>query len=188
MSNKKGTNGYQKKRRWPIYTAVILFVLILLIAVSWQGLKAVNNFFENYSLKFNKIVQVKFNEPLTLVKRDKKPKVITKIKVFEYPDAIDTPIEKYICDKWGVYDCKNALAIFKAESGLREEAFNINTNGTIDVGIAQINSIHFKKKSCSLKEIVDAYKNIDCAYQIFKASGWNPWVTYQNGNFISLLE
>lgn len=35
------------------------------------------------------------------------------------------------------------LAILRVESGLRTDPVRRNTNGSIDVGIAQINSIHF---------------------------------------------
>ena len=107
--------------------------------------------------------------------------------VLNYPDAIDTPLKKYICDKFGVYDCKTALAVASAESGLREQAVHINNNNTIDVGIFQINSIHFKQEGCSLKEIIDQYKNVDCAYGIWKVQGWNPWVAFINGNYLGKL-
>ena len=36
-------------------------------------------------------------------------------------------------------------AILKVESGLRPNAVNKNANGTVDVGIGQINSIHFRE-------------------------------------------
>ena len=36
-------------------------------------------------------------------------------------------------------------AILKVESGFNPRAFNRNANGTVDVGMAQINSIHFSK-------------------------------------------
>ena len=133
------------------------------------------------------MIKVEFKEPMTLTRRSTISPIVKVVKILEYPEEIDTPIEKYICDKFGVYDCKNALAIFKAESGLREDAININTNGTIDVGIAQINSIHFKRKGCSLKELVDQYKNVDCAYSIYKEQGFTPWVAFLNGNFKAKL-
>lgn len=36
-------------------------------------------------------------------------------------------------------------AILAVESGFRERAINRNANGTVDVGMAQINSIHFRE-------------------------------------------
>lgn len=96
-------------------------------------------------------------------------------------------IEKMICDKWGLYDCKVAIAIAKSESGLREQAWNANNNGTLDLGVFQVNSVHWDKDGCSMKELLDAKKNIDCAYSIYEAQGWHPWVVYQTGSFVGNL-
>ena len=159
-------------------STLILFVGIFLF------IKEVNNFFQNNYLQFNKIVSLQLKRPIEIKKREP---IVQKI-ILEYPEEIDTPLEIYICNKFGTYECKTSLAIAKAESGIREEAFNINTNDTIDIGVFQINSIHFTKPGCSLKEIVDAEKNVDCAYTIWKASGWNPWVSYKNGNFLRNVE
>lgn len=156
----------------------------------------VNGWFETHRLIFKSPVVVNFNKPITIEER--KPEVIVEKFVLDYPDPINTPLEKYICEKWGPFDCKTALAVFTAESGLREDAININTNNTIDVGIGQINSVHFKKTGCSLKEITDAYKNVDCAYRIWDESdpehklgdgkgSFMPWVGFWNGNFKSHL-
>lgn len=62
-----------------------------------------------------------------------------------------------------------AIRCFYSESGLRTEAYNYNTNGTEDRGVAQINSIHGMKTS-------DAHNfkmNINKAYQIYKGRGSN---------------
>lgn len=98
-----------------------------------------------------------------------------------------TDIEKLICDTWGPYDCKVAIAVAKAESGLREDAWNANKNGTIDMGIFQVNSIHWSKEGCSMKEIVIAEKNIKCAHKIWENGGWSHWVVFNTGAFRSKL-
>ena len=165
-----------------IISGIVILVFILL----GMGIYFVNSWFNTHYFVFSQPVKVAFFAPVEIKVR--KPQVIEKKVILDYPEEIDTPIEKYICDKWGTYDCKTALAIFKAESGLREDAVGINTNNTIDVGIAQINSVHFKKVGCSLKELVDAYKNVDCAYSIWKVQGFNPWVAYNNGNYIAKLD
>ena len=64
-----------------------------------------------------------------------------------------------------------ALACFISESGLRTNAVGVNNNGSNDVGIAQINSIH----GMSTEDRMNWKKNIDKAYQIYKRSGWKPW-------------
>ena len=92
-------------------------------------------------------------------------------------------IEKIILNVFGERNFQVARSIAKAESGLSETAFHANTNGTIDVGVFQINSVHFNKEGCSLKEIVNAEANIKCAYKIFIDQGWEPWVVYTSGAF-----
>ncbi|MDQ3816096.1 MAG: hypothetical protein M3362_00210 [Acidobacteriota bacterium] len=82
-----------------------------------------------------------------------------------------------------------ALAISQAENGSRkcDRASKPNKNGTIDYGVFQINSVHLKK-GWKLSELKDCYKNVDYAYEIYKASGWNPWSTYKNGAYKKFLQ
>ena len=159
----------------------LIFFTILLIS-TYYVTKSVNSFFDKNYLAFHKAIIL--HKPITIEKRQ----AIKERVILDYPEEIDTPLEEYICNKFGTFDCKTALAVFKAESGLREDAININSNGTIDAGIAQINSVHFKKPGCSPKELFDAYKNVDCAYTIWKGSGWNAWVVYNTNRYLSKYE
>ena len=149
------------------------------------GTITIAHWFDRNRLVFHAPVEIAFFQPVRIEER--KPEIIVERFQLDYPGEIDTPIKKYICDKWGPFECKTALAVFTAESGLREDALHINENNTIDFGIAQINSIHYKKAGCSLKEITDQYKNVDCAFQIWEASGWGAWVAFNNSNFKSHL-
>lgn len=163
------------------------FVMLVLIGLIYQALKRIDNFFQDNHLQFNKVLNIEIKKPIEIKKNEIISPIVKYIELIEYPDEIDTPLEEYICKKFGQFECKTALAIAKAESGLKEDALNINTNDTIDIGVFQINSIHFGKKECQLKDIVHAEKNVDCAYSIFKKQGWTPWVAYQNGAFKSKL-
>ena len=161
-------------------TKISILILLLLMAViaGYFGFQTIANWFNTYQIKFNQVLKVEVKAPFEVVKR--KPQEI----VFSYPDEIDTPIEKYICEKFGVYQCQTALAIAKAESDMKEDAINVNTNRTIDIGIFQVNSVHFKKEGCSPKELLDQYKNVDCSYTIWKSSGWFPWVSWVNNSYL----
>ncbi len=65
-----------------------------------------------------------------------------------------------------------AINCFYSESGLRTDAVSpTNKNGTIDRGVAQINSIHGMKP----EDAHDFKKNIDKAYQIYKRRGFSAW-------------
>lgn len=94
-------------------------------------------------------------------------------------------IEDYICTK--EWDCKTAVAIAKAESGLRCDAQNVNKGtNSLDLGVMQINSVHLKK-GWKVADLLDCHKNIDLAYEIYKGSGWGAWSTYNNKSFKRFL-
>jgi hypothetical protein len=89
------------------------------------------------------------------------------VEVVRLPDEV----EEFVRAVFGK-EADNALKVFRCESGLRAQAYNKNTNGSIDVGVAQINSVHGVPK-----RYLENYKiNILVAKQIYDASGWNPWV------------
>src|SRR3972149_4069999 len=99
----------------------IITLIIMLSFLVYAGIQQVAKWFNENQIIFNQVKKV----------------------ALTYPEEIDTPIEKYICERFGPYQCINALAIAKSESSLREDAIGININ-SIDIGIFQINSIHFK--------------------------------------------
>ena len=157
----------------------ITTLLLLLSVLAYAGIQSIASWFNSYEVVFNQVLKMELNKPFEIKKREP----VIKEVVLDYPDEIDTPIEKYICEKFGPYQCINPLAIAKSESGLREDAVGINAN-SIDIGIFQINSVHFKKEGCSLKELVDPYKNIDCAFTIYTQQGnWSAWSVFNNGTF-----
>lgn len=97
-------------------------------------------------------------------------------------------IEQKICHVFGKKDCALALAVSHAENGTRAcDRMNVNTNKTIDVGIFQINSVHMKK-GYTLADLIDCDKNIEIAYEIYKAQGFNPWVAYTNKSYLKFYE
>lgn len=71
--------------------------------------------------------------------------------------------ERYKVDAWLLY------AIAKHESGLNPYAVNRNRNGSVDVGVMQINSIHFQ----TLEKL-----------GISKESLWNPETNIQVGAWV----
>ena len=80
-----------------------------------------------------------------------------------------------------------ALAISQAENGRRDcTRTHKNNNGSVDVGIFQLNSVHEAKGNR-----FDCTENIKIAKQIFDRQGWSPWVVYQTGaykKFLNLYE
>lgn len=75
-----------------------------------------------------------------------------------------------------------AVAIAKAESNLVSK-YHTNSNGSVDCGIFQINSVHNPtKEQCENEE-----ENIKLAKNIYDKSGWNAWYAFQNNSYKKYL-
>ena len=75
-----------------------------------------------------------------------------------------------------------AAAIALAESGGNADAKNVNTNGSIDRGLWQINSVHGGQST------FDPIANVKAAINISNnGKSWSPWVTYTTGAFKKFL-
>lgn len=96
-------------------------------------------------------------------------------------------LDNYICEKFG-NECNIAVAISKAENGTRvcDRVSPKNKNGTYDIGVFQINTIHLKHYS--LSDMKNCRKNVDIAYKIRQSWGnWNAWSAYKNGSYKKFL-
>lgn len=173
----------EKKRPYYLFLLLAFFVMSLI----WFGFMIAVDFTNTHQIVKHKILEATWSLPVSFEKKDQPPKVVEKVIKPATPDQVDTPIKKYICEKFGQYDCLTAVAVAQAESGMREDAVNLNSGKSLDTGIFQVNQVHWGQAGCSLKELVDAYKNVDCAYSIFKASGWTPWVSYNNNSYLAKL-
>lgn len=104
-------------------------------------------------------------------------------------------LANYILEKWGATSGRTALAVARAENGTMVcDRVNVNSNFTIDVGVFQINTVHFKR--WPLTDLIDCYKNVDAAYVIWdRADGiegdgkgnFSPWVAYWSGSYERFL-
>lgn len=166
-----------------IATYVIIYGLfaLALMSIFYRLLVAYNEWSTNYRWFLQAPVRIVFQRVWNVEKRQ--PLVTIQPWVEEdtdYDHLNDT--EKKICDKWGMYECKTAIAVAKAESGLKPEAIHYNSNDTFDAGIFQINSIHWEKCG-GLKALLDEDTNIECAYQMWTEQGWTPWAVFNNNRF-----
>jgi len=84
-------------------------------------------------------------------------------------------------------DINIAVAVARAESGWRPTATLLNTNGSTDHGLFQINSIH----AAILAEgnWADPADNAKMAFKVWTQAGgkWSPWVTYWRGTYKQYL-
>lgn len=82
------------------------------------------------------------------------------------------------------WDVNTALAVMRAESSCRPDAFNgANRNGSNDAGLFQVNSIHVRSGLISDHERFDPTANVKAAYAIYEGSGWKAWVAYSTGAY-----
>jgi hypothetical protein len=155
MNNKHRTRYHGRYFVTGDYTAIKL--LISSVIFSWVIL----------NLNWAKLIPQIYAEPEFADPRsDIKVVEVEKIKY-----VIPQTIQEEICSVFGK-DCPEALRIFTCESGLRPSAKGTNTNGSTDVGIAQINSIH----SIPEAYLKNPHINILVAKQMFDSQGWGPWV------------
>ena len=86
-----------------------------------------------------------------------------------------TPYQQQVVDYIHVVfgkDADNFLKILSCENhALRWDAQNFNSDGSVDIGIGQINSIH----GVPAHYLYDWRTNVDISYQIFKSSGFGAW-------------
>jgi hypothetical protein len=62
-----------------------------------------------------------------------------------------------------------------------------NSDGTLDWGYFQINTVHLTRVGLNLRDLLDCRANIDLAYQLYQERGFQPWSTYNNGAYRRFL-
>lgn len=76
------------------------------------------------------------------------------------------------------------MAIAQAESGMNPLASHKNTNGSVDIGLFQINSIHGKDQL----ELFDVDHNLEVARQVYEKQGLGAWVAFSNGSYLKYVK
>ncbi|HWQ54500.1 MAG TPA: hypothetical protein VN442_12520 [Bryobacteraceae bacterium] len=96
--------------------------------------------------------------------------------------------QQYACRKFGSA-CRIALAIQRAENQKGAcEVYHYNSNGTLDWGYFQINTVHLQRPDVNLRDLLDCKANIDFAYQLYEERGFAPWATYNSGAYRKFLQ
>jgi hypothetical protein len=98
-----------------------------------------------------------------------------------------TAYQQYACTKFGSA-CRVALAIQRAENPRGAcEIYHYNSDGTLDWGYFQINTVHLTRVGLNLRDLLDCRTNIDFAYQLYQERGFQPWSTFNNGAYRRFL-
>jgi hypothetical protein len=99
-------------------------------------------------------------------------------------DIPPVTIEDKITKAFGK-DAKMAIAIAKAESGLRSDAIGDTNTKYSSIGIFQIRLL--PERNITKEQMIDSDHNIEYAKMLFDKSGWNPWSAYRNGSYKKYL-
>ena len=99
-----------------------------------------------------------------------------------------TAYQQYACLKFASA-CRIALAIQRAENPEGKcETYHYNSDGTLDWGYFQINTVHLKRPGVNLRDLLDCRANIDFAYQLYtEKRGFSAWSVYNNGFYRKYL-
>ena len=181
---------------------LVLFVLLWIVVGINELWKGVDAFYNDYYFQRNRVITITLRKPIEIKKRE--PKVVENMKLIEIietipnPEDLKTEPEKLIYKYFGIEHYRMAIAVSKCE-GLNHPAdgFNVNNNGSIDVGYMRINSINFKLEGCSLLEVATPEGNIACGYKIWDRGdgiegngegNFNAWVGFTNGCALTKYE
>lgn len=110
-------------------------------------------------------------------------------KALDDEKRISTPsstVERLILDIFGE-DADIALAVARAESGLRCDAVGDRHLSPSSYGVFQIRAFANRP---GIEELTDCEANIRYAKFMFDRQGWHPWSAYTSGaykSFINLL-
>lgn len=99
--------------------------------------------------------------------------IVASVEPVRSPRLSELPVETQI-RKIFRSDARIALAVFKAESGLRCDS----VSPTNDHGVAQLHG----------KPIYDCTENLLEAKRMFDRRGWQPWVAYNSGAYKKYLQ
>jgi len=70
------------------------------------------------------------------------------------------------------------LQIANCESSLSATAEHLNRDGSVDVGLFQINERNWEVCNLSKAELSDPDNNARCAYQVWQRQGYDAWACY----------
>lgn len=194
-------NARRGKRGRQIFIGVSILLALLFLSFFWYGLYT---FIKTYTFRTPIIIQnpivkrevkktVKNKKERTqthrpLVKQveasqNEASEATATSREYTESDAL-TAIKKHFGDEW-----KMAVAIATPESGMdcSKRSYQMNTNGTYDHGLFQINEIHLYKLQDG-ESIYDCDVNARIAKEIKDSwQGWHAWSVFQNGSYKQYL-
>jgi hypothetical protein len=176
--SRKRVRGHKPRARhsfvFPSISFWVTVGLILTVSGWW--------FHSRYTLTFQSPVRLQFQSPIVIAEH-----AISGDAADAQADQHGRGLsawQQYACRQFGP-DCRLALAIQRAENPHGKcEIYHYNSDGTLDWGYFQINTVHLKRPGLNLRDLLDCKANIDFAYQLYREKGgFTPWSTFNNGAY-----
>jgi hypothetical protein len=162
----------------PVFAGVVLLVAVI-------ATFAILIFRDRYTLSLQSPVRVHWQWPFVVAAKVPGGDAI-EAQADQFGHHL-TAYQQYACNKFGP-ECRIALAIQRAENPRGAcEIYHYNTDGTLDWGYFQINTVHLTRPGLNLRDLLDCRANIDFAYQLYRERGFQPWSTYNNGAYRRFL-
>jgi len=138
-----------------------------------------------YTVSLQSPLRIGFRSPLVFAARSS-PEISGEARADQLGRRLSA-YQQYACNKFGS-DCRIALAVQRAENPRGDcEIYHYNSDGTLDWGYFQINTVHLKRPGLNLRDLLDCKANIDFAYHLYTERGFQPWTTYRNGAYRAFL-
>lgn len=156
----------------PLFAAVALGIALVYTAFEIHS---------NYTFSLQSPLLIRFQSPLVIAHRERNERTIQVQKQQHRPLSA---YQEYACAKFG-NACPVALAIQRAENPAGKcEVYHYNSDGTLDWGYFQINTVHLKRPGVVLRDLLDCRRNIDFAYELYQERhGFSAWASYNSGKY-----
>jgi hypothetical protein len=180
-TRKKGRRAGKSSARVSAWSELLIVVVVFGAVLYAAGLW----FQEHYTVSLQSPVRLHFQWPVVVAER-----VLSGDSAEAQYDQDGRRLsawQQYACRKFGS-DCRVALAIQRAENPQGKcEIYHYNTNGTLDWGYFQINTVHLQRPGLNLRDLLDCKANIDFAYQLYRERGFQPWSTFNSGAYLKFM-
>jgi hypothetical protein len=170
-----------RQRSRSSHARLLGFLLFVAVATS----AAVAFLLERYTFSLRSPLRVHFQSPLVISLRS--PSEEAAEAQADQQGRPLTAYQQYACLKFGAA-CRAALAIQRAENPKGAcEIYHYNSDGTLDWGYFQINTVHLQRPGVNLRDLLDCKANIDLAYVLYQERGFAPWTTYNSGVYLKFM-
>jgi hypothetical protein len=177
---KGSTRG--NRQTYPSGRALLAAVLLFVALVASV---AVGLLLERYAFSLQWPVRIHLQSPLVISLRS--PSEEAAVAQADQNGRRLNAYQQYACRKFGSA-CRVALAIQRAENPKGAcEIYHYNSDGTLDWGYFQINTVHLQRPGVNLRDLLDCKANIDFAYLLYLERGFAPWTTYNSGAYLNFL-